>query len=371
MLSPSAAHVLKTGPLLAALLLSVAGCQKRAEAPVSVTPPVKIFSLPEADEAPFRSFPGEVTPQDNVRLSFDVSGRLIDFPVFDGQVVRQGDLVGQLDPADFRAALDAAQTTFRTAQQEFERQRTLRQRNVIAQSELDRQREAFERAEANLRTAQRAFDDTRLVAPIKGRISRRFVRNHQNVQAREPVVLLQNISTLDIDVQVPEALMAIVNRNATAEEANRLIEAYVEFAAVPGERFPLTLRSFATQANPASRTFLVSFNLNPPEDRNILPGMTCTVSLRFRNSDGTPVVQPGLFQIPLRALLTSEGKTWVWRWSEQTGQVSRIPVEMVALTGDSVQVRSADLKAGDELVASGVRFLDEGMTVQRFETHKP
>ncbi len=34
--------------------------------------------------------------------------------------------------------------------------------------------------------------------------------------------------------------MAIVNRNATAEEANRLIEAYVEFAAVPGERFPLT-----------------------------------------------------------------------------------------------------------------------------------
>lgn len=371
MLPSSTANLLKTGPLVAALLLAVTGCQKRAETPVSATPPVKIFTLPEADETPFRSFPGEVTPQDNVRLSFDVSGRLIDFPVFDGQVVRQGDLVGQLDPADFRAALDAAQTTFRTAQQEFERQRTLRQRNVIAQSELDRQREAFERAEASLRTAQRAFDDTRLVAPIKGRISRRFVRNHQNVQAREPVVLLQNIATLDIDVQVPEALMAIVNRNATAEEANRLIEAYVEFAAVPGERFPLTLRSFATQANPASRTFLVSFNLNPPEDRNILPGMTCTVSLRFRNPDGTPVVQPGLFQIPLRALLTSEGKTWVWRWSEQTGQVSRIPVEMVALTGDSVQVRSTDLKAGDELVASGVRFLDEGMTVQRFETHKP
>lgn len=348
-----------------------AGCSEEQPEVVAPTPPVMLFALPQADETPFRSFPGEVTAQDNVRLSFDVPGRLVDFPVYDGKVVAAGQLVGRLDQGDFRAALDSAQARFTAAQQEFERARTLRQRNVIAANELDRQREAFEVTEAALRTAQKAFNDTQLVAPIKGRISRRFVRNFQNVQAREPVVLLQNISTLDIDVQVPEALMALVNRNVTAADANQLIEARVEFAAVPGEQFPLTLRSFATQANPSSRTFLVSFVLHPPEDRNILPGMTCTVSLRFRNADGTPVAQPGLYQIPMRALLTAEGKTWVWRWEAKTGKVARVPVEMIALAGESVQIRSADLQAGDELVASGVRFLSDGMTVRRLETPKP
>lgn len=357
--------------LFTGLAVWLAGCSKQKEETVAVTPPAMIFTLPEPGEAPFRNFPGEVTSEDNLRISFEVAGRLVHFPVYDGKVVEAGELIGQLDQADFRAAFDAAQARFTAAQQEFERARTLRQRNVISQSELDQRREAIDVAQAGLRTAQRALTDTQLFAPIKGRISRRFVRNHQNVQVREPVVLLQNIATLDIEVQVPEVLMAGVGANTTATEADKLIEAFVEFAAVPGERFPLTLRSFSTQANPSSRTFPVTFVLHPPANRNILPGMTCTVSLRFRNPDGTPIQQPGLFQIPVRALLTAEGMPWVWRWDAKTGKVARMPVEVVALTGEYVQIRADGLKAGDELVASGVRFLSEGDTVSRMESRQP
>jgi membrane fusion protein, multidrug efflux system len=363
----------KISPILTAVGLAICtvGCSKEKEETVTITPPAVIFSLPAPGEAPFRNFPGEVTSEDNLRISFEVPGRLVHFPVYDGKVVEAGDLIGRLDQADFRAAFDAAQARATSAQQEFDRATTLRQRNVISQSELDQRREALDVTQADLRTAQRALTDTQLFAPIKGRISRRFVRNHQNIQAREPVVLLQNISTLDIEVQIPEALMASISANTTAAEANKLVEAEVEFAAVPGDRFPLTLRSFSTQANPSSRTFPVTFVLRPPADRNILPGMTCTVGLRFRNPDGTPVVQAGIFQIPVRALLTAEGKPWVWRWDAKTGNVSRLPVEMVALTGEYVQVRAEGLKAGDELVASGVRFLSEGDTVSRMESRQP
>lgn len=349
----------------------LAACSKPAVERPAATPPVILFALPDAGEVPFRSFPGEVGAQDNIRLSFDVAGRLVDFPVYDGKVLEPGSRVGQLEQGDFRAALDSAQATFNSARQDFERSQTLRQRNVIAQNELDRQREAFERADAALRTAQKAFDDTRLSAPIKGRVSRRFVRNFQNVQAREPVVLLQNISTLDIDVQVPEVLMASIQRDTTAALARDMVEAEAEFAAIPGERFPITLRSFATQANPSSRTFLVSFVLTPPADRNILPGMTCTVHIRFRNPDGSAINQPGLYQIPVRALLTAEGSTWVWKWNSANGQVSKIPVKLEALAGESAQIRSEQLQAGDEIVASGVRFLTDGMTVRRLETPAP
>ncbi|QIF02420.1 efflux RND transporter periplasmic adaptor subunit [Roseimicrobium sp. ORNL1] len=357
--------------LAAGFTLFVVGCSDEPEERKPATPPVTIFSLPEVGEAPFRSFPGEVTAEHNVNLSFDVGGRLVDFPVYDGKVVKPGDLIGQLDQNDFRAALDSVQASFRAARQEYDRGRGLLERRAVSQSEVDRLREAFEVVEASQRAAQKAFDDTKLFAPIKGRISRRFVRNFQNVQAREPVVLLQDISTLEVDVQVPEAHFAMLDRNVTAGELSKRIEGSVEFPAIPGERFPLTLRSFATQANPSSRTFLVSFVLRPPEDRNILPGMTCTVHLRFRKEDGSPLVQPGLFQIPVRALLTAEGKTWVWRWDAATGKVERVPVEVATLAGDSVQIRSEGLKLGDDLVSSGVRFLSAGMTVRRLEGNKP
>lgn len=356
--------------LFAGITLFAAGCSKPKET-VAATPPVKIFQLPASHEAPFRSFPGEVSALENARLSFDVSGRLTDFPVYDGRIVQAGDLIGRLDQGDFRAALDSARARFTAAQQEFERAKTLRQRNVIAQNELDRHREARDVSEAALRTAQKALDDTQLFAPFKGRISERLVRNFQNVRAQEPVVLLQNVTSLEIDVQIPESLMALVNRDTSAAEARKLVEARAEFAALPGEQFPITLRSFATRANPSSRTFLVSFDLTPPDDRNILPGMTSTVQLRFRNPNGTPIIEPGIYEIPVRALGTDAGQTWVWRWNAQTGIVSRVPVEMLGLVGEFVQIRAIDLKPGDELVASGVRFLSEGATVRRLETRQP
>ena len=349
----------------------LAGCSREEEKREVAVPPAIIFSLPEPGESPFRSFPGEVTSEENLRLSFEVSGRLVEFPVYDGKVVEEGSLIGSLDQADFRAAFDSAQARFTAAQQEFERAETLRRRNVISQSELDQRREALDVTSAELRTAQRALSDTRLTAPIKGRVARRFVRNHQNISAREPVALLQNLQTLDIEVQVPETLMALITSNSTAAQTGQLVEANAEFAAVPGERFALELRSFSTQANPSSRTFPVTFVLHPPADRNILPGMTCTVNMRFRNTGGTPALQEGLFQIPVRAIVTAEGKPWVWRWDSSSGKVSRAQIEMVSLSGEFAEVRSGGLKAGDEIVASGVRFLSEGDAVRRMETRNP
>ncbi len=224
----------------AIITILAAGCSKHEE-PVTHTPPATIFTLGPAANSAFRSFPGEVSASRNGRLSFDVPGRLIEFPVYDGMIVREGGLIGRLDASDFVAQLDSARARFEAARDEFNRQVTLRNRNVIAQNELDRQREAFNVAEAGLRTAQKALDDTQLLAPFKGRVSHRFVRNFQSVQARELIVLLQDVSTLEIDIQLPENLMSALNRNATVAEIQPLIEAKAEFAALPGQSFDLRL----------------------------------------------------------------------------------------------------------------------------------
>lgn len=350
----------------AALLLSLAGCSK-PEALPAVTPPVRTLVLDGGAETPFRRFPGEVAAADTSRMSFDVPGRIIDFPAQQGMVVKRGELLAQLDQTNFIAGFDAARAQFNNASEEFNRRRALYQRRVISRSELEQFQQAFEVADANLRQARRALDDTSLVAPFDGRVAQTLANNFQNVQPQQPVLVFQNIATLEVDIQVPEADMSLAMRGVTAANAREMLEARVEFAALPGQQFPLALKSFATQANPSARTFAVTFTLTPPENKNILPGMTCTALVRAKGRSAVGD-EAGVFRLPLAALATSDGKSAVWRLDPTTMKVSRVPVEMLSMAGDSVQVRAPDLKPGDELVSTGVRFLADGMTVRRLAT---
>lgn len=351
-------------------LAGLAGC-KPEEKPVAVIPPVQTLALAQAGDAAFRRFPGEVAAADTSNLSFDVPGRLIEFPGGqDGLVVKKGDLLGRLDETNFKARADAARADFNTAQSELNRRRQLLNQGVISRSEFDQVRRTFDLAEAALRTADRALADTRLVAPLAGRIARRLVNNFQNVQAHQPVLVFQNNSTLEVDINVPESSMSLAGRGVTAAEAADLLEAKAEFPAIPGQKFPLRLNSFSTEASQSARTFRVSFILYPPEGQNILPGMTCTVLARFVDPNAVPAAE-GVFQIPIRAVATADGKSAVWKLDVKTMQVARVPVELLDVHGDFVNIRGAGLSAGDEIVTAGVRFLSDGMKVQRLAQGNP
>jgi RND family efflux transporter MFP subunit len=356
------------------LLVALAGMSacRPEDKPVERIPPVQTLVLSETSDVPFRRFPGEVAAADTSNMSFDVPGRLIEFPASqEGLVVKKGDLLGRLDETNFVARVDAARADFTNAQAELARRRQLLTQGVISRSELDQFQRAYDVTDAALRSAQRALDDTRLVAPLDGRIARRLVNNFQNVQAHQPVLVFQNKSLLEVDIQIPEADMSLAGQGVTAEEAQQLIEAKVEFPAIPGRTFPLKLNSFSTEATPSARTFRVSFTLYPPEGQNILPGMTCTVLVRPIGQTAAKPSEAGAFEIPVRAVATANGKSSVWKLNAKSLQVSRVEVEMLGVTGDTVKVRATALAPGDEIVTAGVRFLSDGMKVQRMPAGNP
>jgi len=352
-------------------LAVVSGC-KREEKLVERIPPVQTYVLTQDSEATIRRFPGEVVAADTSNLSFDVPGRLIEFPgSHEGLVVKRGDLLGRLDDANFVARADAARADFKNAQSELNRRRQLLNHRAISRAEFEQTQRTFDVTEAALRTAQRAVDDTRLLAPMDGRIARRLVNNFQNVQAHQPVLVFQNNGTLEVDIHVPESVMSLAGRGITPEQARDLVEAKVEFPTIPGQTFPLELNSFTTEATPSARTFRVSFILYPPDGQNILPGMTSTVSVRLINPNVSQPSESGVFQVPVRAIATADGRSSVWKLDPNSLQVSEVLVEMFEVTGDMVRVRGADLAPGDEIVTAGVRFLSNGMKVQRMPTGNP
>jgi membrane fusion protein, multidrug efflux system len=371
MVQETSSRISVCGIGLLVVLAGISGCSPEKE-PTPAIPPVQTFVIATTSEAPFRRFPGEVAAADTSNMSFDVPGRLIEFPASqEGMVVKKGDLLGRLDETNFVARVDAARADFTNAKSELARRQQLLNQGAISRSEFESFERTFGVADAALRSAQRALDDTRLVAPMDGRIARRLVNNFQNVQAHQPVLVFQSKSTLEVDIHVPEADMSMAGRGVTTEELQDLIEAKVEFPAIPGRTFPLNLNSFSTEATASARTFRVSFILYPPEGQNILPGMTCTVLLRQISKTVAEPAETGVFQIPVRAVATADGKSAVWKLDPKSLQVSRVEVELLGMTGDSVKVRGANLATGDEIVTAGVRFLSDGMKVQRLPAGNP
>ncbi len=353
------------------IALFTAGCSKEEERPV-VAQPVRLFVVEDTQKSPFRSFPGEVVAARTARLSFEVSGRLTSFPLQNGQLVKKGDLIGQLDTADFIAARDSAQANFDAASSNFERNEALQRRGAMSMAELDRARQELDNANAALRTATRALEETRLLAPFDGRIADRIARELQNVRPQEQVAILEDISTLEIEINVPERSMMLGTRGLTVDEARDLIEAKVEFSSLKDQRIDLDLHTFSTRANPVSRTFLVSFTFEPPPAQNILPGMTGTVLARMKPEfdDGSATAKP-VRMVPVEAITTNAGSSTVWRVDPKSMKVSPVAVVVSSIKGGAAVIVSDQLANGDEIVASGARFLAEGTAVRRMETRNP
>jgi len=166
-----------------------------------------------------------------------------------------------------------------------------------------------------------------------------------------------------VDIDLPERLMSLGGQGMTAQEAGKLIEAKVEFPALPGRDFPLTLKSFSTAANPTARTFRVTFLLTPPEGSNVLPGMTGTVLVRRVGT--AAVIEESLFEVPVGAVGTWENEAVLWKLDAATMTAQPVVVELEGPVGESMRVRTEGVKPGDEIITTGVRMLFPGRQVSR------
>jgi RND family efflux transporter MFP subunit len=348
---------------LAAAALLATGCRK-PEPPVAETPRVETFRLAAPGEPPFRRFPGEVAPSRVSTMSFRVAGQITEFPAERGRFFEEGALLARLDQTDFVAAVDAAAARFNTAREEFARRRVLEERRAVSRRELEQAREAAEVTEAALRTARQALTNSVLRAPFDGQVAETRVENFDTVQPTQPVLAFHDVRTLEVDIHVPETDMTLAGPAPTAAALHGRLDARVEFATQPGEQFPLELVSFAAQARPSTRTFRLRFRFTPPAGKNILPGMTCTVLVRSRADGAAP---RDYFEVPLAAVVTADAQAWVWRVEGAPPKARRVPVTQQGFTRDLVRVRTPDLKAGDELVRAGGRFLADGEAVERVE----
>ncbi len=308
-----------------------------------------------------REFPAKVRANKRVQLAFCVAGQLIELDAPEGRRVHQGEIVARLDPRDYRNARDVAKAKYDDAKQSFERIESLYKHDAVPAAEYDRSKAAFDMAVAELRIRQKALDDTILSAPFDGVVATRFVENHEHIRDKQPIVSIQDISRVEVMVQVPERLIA---RGGADSLQNITVQLDVD----GGRRFEAAVRELSTEADPVTRTYKLVLAMKPPEDIKVFPGMTAMVRAEVSRRKPVDGWTPTHTLIPYAAVVNGEdGKSYVWLIDEKAAVPRRVPVVMGEPRGDGIEIRSG-LRPGQRIAVAGVHSLSETMLVRPMRT---
>ncbi|MFD1007626.1 efflux RND transporter periplasmic adaptor subunit [Oceanisphaera ostreae] len=336
------------------LLSALSGCGEQEEAvePVEVSRPVSMITVGAGDASSGLRFPGRVRAVQRAELAFNVPGRLIELPVQEGQRVAKGDLVATLDGENYQIVLASAQAEYNKARTDYNRVLKIwKQSQAVAKAEVDQKLTAMEVARSHYLSAKKDADDTRLTAPFSGVITKRQVENFSNVQAKEPIVSLQDLNNLEIVINVPERVV----RNQPKQVAG-----YAIFAGHTEHPLPVTLKSFSSESDSQTQSYEAVLALEPGYEITVLPGMSVDIIPK----DEQTAESDGLVSVPLKAIYASgDSETSVWVVDQDESRVSLRAVELGEVMGTEVVVQSG-LNSGEQIVTAGVSQLRENMLVR-------
>ena len=225
---------IRIGILLAIGLLAATGCSGKMPAAVQPQPPKVTVAKPEERLiVDYVEFPGQTDAVGEVEVRARVTGYIVKIHFEDGQEVKQGDVLFEIDPRPYQMALNRAtgelarlRALSETAKVDVSRTERLRPSGAVSEDEYEHavaelkvQQAAIQTAEAVLEEAKLNLEFTRVVSPIDGRVSRRRVTEGNLVQNG-----LRRIDRADHGGHRRSGLRLLPHRRADAAEvrASRL-----------------------------------------------------------------------------------------------------------------------------------------------------
>ncbi|WP_404396778.1 efflux RND transporter periplasmic adaptor subunit [Pseudoalteromonas phenolica] len=346
--------------VIALLTVLTLGCSQENEKSeqIEVIRPVKLFEVKDPTAHNIRSFPAEVVANQGSYLAFRVSGELIEFPVRAGQTINKNDLLAKLDPEDFQLQYEQRKAQFELASAQLKRVDSLFKRSIATKAEFDQALANKQVSESAFKIAKTNLENSELRAPFSGTVAKVFVKNFENIVAKQNILRLESRDMMDVVIYVPERLVARVKKDLDYHPS-------VTFDGYPDKAYDLSIKEWDTQADPATLSYKVVFSLPIPKDFNLFEGMTGQVSIDLskiteHHSNAITIPASAVFSSDTEQL---ENNAYVWVFNPETLSLSKRQVSVGNIYQDQIDVLEG-LNVGEQVVSAGVYHLSEGLKVK-------
>lgn len=304
---------------------------------------------------------GSLVAVQGVTVSAEVPGKITRIAFEAGATVAAGDLLVQLDTSTEEAQLASADAAVALAEVNLKRQRELRAQNTNSPSDLDAA-EAQNKQSAASATALRAIIAKKSIrAPFAGRLGLRLVNLGQNLNAGDAISNLQTLDPIFANFSVPQ-------QNLSRLKAGGAVRITTDVA--PGEKFEGRITAISPEIDQATRSVRVQATLANSAEK-LHPGVFASVEIVLPS-------RQQVLAIPATAVLYAPSGDSVFvieeKKDEKSGQMTKVLrqqlVQLGATRGDFVSVTTG-LKAGEQVVTSGVFKLSAGAAVTIDNTYAP
>jgi RND family efflux transporter MFP subunit len=358
--------------------LALIGCSDSStETPEAAPIPVTVSYPVEREVTDYADFTGRTAAVDSVDVRARVWGYLDKVNFKEGALVKQGDVLFEIDPRTYEAtlnqakskvALDEAQLKYNES--DYRRNTYLNARGAVSVDDLEKAKAARDVAEAavgadkaNMERSRLDLDYTKVKAPVSGRVSRYVVTEGNLVQSGENGggTLLTTIVSVDpmyayfdVDEHTVLRVRQMIREGKARSARDVALPVWLGLANEDGFPHRGTVNFVDNQVNPKTGTLRLR-GVFPNKDEALAPGYF----VRVRAPIGLP---HKALLVSDRALDTDQGQKILYLVDRENKVVSR-PVQVGALH-DGLREITAGLKAGERVIVTGLQQIRPGITVE-------
>jgi membrane fusion protein (multidrug efflux system) len=328
------------------------GAESHASARSPFTEPVPIVSALASIEPFVETLEalGTAKANESVLITPTVEDRVVGVFFDDGDRVRRGQQLIQLDDREAHYLLAEARAALEEQNKQYARMRRLAKTNATSLSQLDEEKSLLDIAKARFANSKARLQDYYIRAPFSGILGTRQVSMGAVVDTDSVITTLDDTSVIKLDFTVPEIYLSVLS---TGMDVTARSPAY------PGLKFNGVVAAINSRVDPETRTLMIRAKIPNPEYM-LKPGMLLIVDLIKNRSQA--------LIIPEEAVIQEKDKKYVYlimpdstvaKREIATGR--RIPGKVEVISG---------LKQGDPVVIQGITRVRSGSPVNVVEVHE-
>ncbi len=312
---------------------------------------IRTVALTELQPQPFRHFidlQGRVDAEENVPVTSKMPGTLIRVLVKNGDFVKKGQLLAQLDDDVMLKGLSELELQLKTAEDMYNRQKGLWDQKIGTEIQFIQAKTNKEAVEQRIATTREQWQQSKIYAPIGGTVDMVILKTGQAIAPGMPLCNIVNLSQLKITGEVPEAYGSKVKQGLPVQI----------FFPDLGKEVASRVTYVSKTINPTNRTFTVECAL-PAGGGDYRANMIAVMKIiDYQN--------PKALVVPVNLIQTAEGGEFVLA-ADVNSEGNKATVRKVSITqgrnyNGMVEI-STGLNPGDRVISTGFQDVNGGETV--------